>query len=47
MAIQKTKSGKVDKRTKEYKQMCEALKKARRAKKKQTGIAARLKKLFS
>lgn len=29
MAIQKTKDGKVDKRTKEYKEMCENLAKAR------------------
>jgi len=35
MAIQKTKEGKVDKRTKEYKGMVDNLKKARAAKKKQ------------
>ncbi len=46
MAIQKTKSGKVDKRTKEYKEMCANLAKARKAKKKDKGIMARIKKLF-
>lgn len=34
MAIQKTQSGKVDKRTKEYKQMCANLAKARASQKK-------------
>lgn len=34
MAIQKTASGKVDKRTKEYKEMVERVKKARKAKEK-------------
>lgn len=37
MAIQKTQSGKVDKRTKEYKQMCANLAKARAAQK-QTSV---------
>lgn len=32
MALQKTQSGKVDKRTKEYKEMCKNLAKARRKK---------------
>lgn len=34
MALQKTQSGRVDKRTKEYKQMCANLAKARKKKKK-------------
>ena len=34
MAVQKTASGKVDKRTKEYKEMVERVKKARKAKEK-------------
>lgn len=33
MALQKTQSGRVDKRTKEYKKMCANLAKARRKKK--------------
>jgi len=40
MALQKTTSGKVDKRTKEYKEMLENLKKARKAKKKKEKEAA-------
>lgn len=43
MALKKTQSGKVDKRTKEYKQMCENLAKAR---KKQNSLANRIKRLF-
>lgn len=37
MALQKTQSGKVDKRTKEYKEMCANLAKARAAQKKSGG----------
>lgn len=37
MAVQKTKDGKVDKRTKEYKEMCANLAKARRAAAKASG----------
>ncbi len=44
MALQRTKSGKVDKRTKEYKNMVNNLKKARKAKAKKKG--GFLKKLF-
>lgn len=43
MAVKKTASGKVDKRTKEYKTMCANLAKAR---KKKNSLANRLKRLF-
>ncbi len=43
MALKKTQSGKVDKRTKEYKQMCANLKKAR---KKKNSLANRIKRKF-
>lgn len=43
MAVQKTKDGKVDKRTKEYKEMCANLAKARAA---QGSLKNRLKRLF-
>ena len=43
MAVKKTASGKVDKRTKEYKTMCANLAKARN---KKNSLANRLKRLF-
>ena len=47
MALKKTASGKVDKRTKEYKVMKENMAKARRAKeKKEKSLVGRLKSLF-
>ena len=46
MALKKTQSGKVDKRTKEYKQMKANLAKARAAKKKPNPITKLVKKLF-
>lgn len=47
MAIQKTKDGKVDKRTKEYKEMCANLAKARRAAAKSSGAKTTLAKKSS
>ncbi len=47
MALKRTVSGKVDKRTKEYKAMKENLAKARLAKKKkEKSLAGRIKRLF-
>lgn len=47
MALKRTASGKVDKRTKEYKMMKENLAKARRAKaRKEKSLSRRLKRLF-
>ena len=43
MALKRTSSGKVDKRTKEYKEMCANLAKARRKKK---SLSDRIKKLM-
>ena len=43
MAVKRTSSGKVDKRTKEYKEMCANLAKARRKKK---SLSNRIKKLM-
>ena len=43
MALKRTSSGKVDKRTKEYKEMCANLAKARRNKK---SLSNRIKKLM-
>lgn len=43
MALKRTSSGKVDKRTKEYKEMCANLAKARRKKK---SLSNRIKKLM-
>lgn len=43
MALKKTKDGKVDKRTKEYKEMCANLAKAR---KKKNSLTNRIKRLF-
>lgn len=44
MVLKRTKSGKVDKRTKEYKEMCANLAKARRSK---NSLKNRIKRLFS
>lgn len=47
MAIQRTKSGKIDKRTKEGKQMLKNLEKARRVKaRKEKSLARRIARLF-
>lgn len=43
MAVKKTQSGKIDKRTKEYKEMCANLAKAR---KKKNSLKNRIKRLF-
>lgn len=43
MALKRTQSGKVDKRTKEYKQMCANLAKARRSK---NSLSNRLRRLY-
>lgn len=43
MAIKRTQSGKIDKRTKEYKEMCANLAKARKKKK---SLSNRIKKLL-
>lgn len=47
MALKRTQSGKVDKRTKEYKQMCQNLNKARKAQKKEKGIIEKIIKLIT